>query len=56
MWRWLSLRFGEEHFPGQEASQEIAARMVGLMDLGLQAISERQVTRYDFSLSYVTGA
>lgn len=43
LWRWLSLRFGEEHFPGAAQAEELAQQMVGLMDLGLQALSKRQV-------------
>ncbi len=40
---WLSLRLGEEAFPGHARAVEVAGRMVELMDLGLQALSQRQV-------------
>ncbi len=45
LWMWLSLRLGEEAFPGHARAVEAAASMVELMDLGLQALSQRQVTR-----------
>ena len=44
LWRWLSLRFGEEHFPGAEKAEELAQQMVSLMELGLEALSKRQVS------------
>lgn len=44
LWRWLSLRFGEEHFPGAEKAEELAQQMVALMELGLEALSKRQVS------------
>ncbi len=45
LWMWLSLRLGEEAFPGHARAVEAASSMVELMDLGLQALSQRQVTR-----------
>ena len=45
LWMWLSLRLGEEAFPGHARAVEAASRMVELMDLGLQALSQRQVTQ-----------
>ena len=40
----MSLKFGEEHFPGADKAEELAQQMVSLMELGLQALSRRQVS------------
>lgn len=42
LWMWLSLRFGEESFPGRPDATEALAQMVVLMEDGLQALSTEQ--------------